>query len=116
MKKFFRVIGVMLILLCSLAQPVTAVEYQPEITIAMDGQFLPTDVPPIIQNNYTLVPLRTVAEALKLEVSWNAGTQEIQLAGNGRLDLIRQLRMVPGYRWRFPRSYTRIEPWFRSVL
>lgn len=73
----------MLILFCSLAQPVTAAEYQPEITIAMDGQFLPTDVPPVIQNNYTLVPLRTVAEALKLEVNWNAGTQEIQLAGNG---------------------------------
>jgi hypothetical protein len=83
LKNFFRVTGVMLILFCVLAQPVTAAEYQPEITITMDGQLLPTDVPPIIQNNYTLVPLRTVAEAMELQVSWNAGTQEIQLAGNG---------------------------------
>ncbi len=83
MKNFLRVIGVILILLCSFSQEVQAVKSQPDITIVMDGQVLPAEVPPIIQNGRTLVPLRTVAEALQLEVNWNAETQEIGLDGNG---------------------------------
>ncbi|HWP96955.1 MAG TPA: stalk domain-containing protein [Syntrophomonadaceae bacterium] len=83
MKTFSRLIGVLLILFCSLSQEVQAAEYQSDITIALNGQILQTDVPPVIQNSRTLVPLRTVAEALKLEVNWNAQTQEIELEGNG---------------------------------
>lgn len=83
MKTFFGVVGMLLILLCSFSPEVQAAEYQSDITIVMDGQVLQADVPPIIQNNRTLVPLRTVAEALKLVVSWNAQTQEIELEGRG---------------------------------
>lgn len=83
MKNFLRVIGVILILLGSFSQEVQAAKYQPDITIIMDGQVLPAEAPPIIQNGRTLVPLRAVAEALQLEVNWNAQTQEIGLDGNG---------------------------------
>ncbi len=40
------------------------------IAININGKFLETDQPPVIENGRTLVPLRAIGEALGCEVSW----------------------------------------------
>ncbi len=54
-----------------------------EISIQMNGTVLSPDVSPVIRDGRTLVPFRTVAEALNLEVNWKAETQEIEVMGQG---------------------------------
>lgn len=46
-------------------------------TITVDGQQLSFDVPPIIENNRVLVPLRAIFEALGATVSWDQATQTV---------------------------------------
>jgi len=43
--------------------------------VILDGQQLSFDVPPIIEDGRTLVPLRTIFEALGAKVSWDENTQ-----------------------------------------
>ena len=51
------------------------------ISIIVNGERVQTDAPPFIQNGRTLVPIRTVAEALDFYVDWDSSTQEITLMG-----------------------------------
>ena len=51
-----------------------------EICVMLNGEKLALDVPPIIENNRTLVPIRFIAEALDAEVDWNNDTREVTLA------------------------------------
>ncbi len=44
-------------------------------TVILDGQELTFDVPPIIEDGRTLVPLRAVFEAMGAEVSWDQETR-----------------------------------------
>lgn len=81
------VVGVLFFMFLPQAQ---ATEIPTEITLEMDGQVLPTDVPPVIHNGRTLVPFRMVAEALNLQVSWNEENQEVSVEGKG-LDLKMQI-------------------------
>jgi hypothetical protein len=74
------VLGMLFFMLPPQAQ---AAEVPAEITLEMDGQTLAPDVAPLIHNGRTLVPFRTVAEALNLQVDWNAETQEVTVAGSG---------------------------------
>lgn len=43
-----------------------------EIKILVDGKEIAADVPPVIVNDRTMVPLRAIFEALGAEVSWDA--------------------------------------------
>ena len=54
------------------------------IRVVLDGQMLQFDVPPVIENDRTLVPLRVIFEALGAEgnnpiadVEWNGETQTV---------------------------------------
>ena len=49
----------------------------PPITIEIDGQLLRTDVPPVILDGRTMVPLRAIFEALDTEVEYDAATRTI---------------------------------------
>ncbi len=49
----------------------------PPITIEIDGQLLRTDVPPVILDGRTMVPLRDIFEALDTEVDYDAETRAI---------------------------------------
>lgn len=49
----------------------------------IDGAPVPIDVPPIIANGRTLVPLRFAAESLGAEVQWNENDQTILLTHGG---------------------------------
>lgn len=47
------------------------------ITVNINGTQLVSDQPPLIINNRTLVPLRTIFEALGAQVNWAGGTQTV---------------------------------------
>ena len=49
----------------------------PPITIKIDGELLHTDVPPVIIDGRTMVPLRAIFEALGIDVEWIAETRTI---------------------------------------
>jgi hypothetical protein len=74
------VVGVLFFMFLPQAQ---AAEIPTGITLEMEGQVIPTEVPPFIHNGRTLVPFRTVAEALNLQVNWNEEAQEVAVEGAG---------------------------------
>lgn len=53
------------------------------LPIYLDGERLTMDVEPEVRNQRTMVPIRTVAEALGANVEWRAATQEIVLTRAG---------------------------------
>lgn len=57
----------------------TTVFADDKITLVIDCHEVETDVPPIIQNNRTLVPLRFIAEQLGFEVGWNAEERKAKI-------------------------------------
>jgi len=60
----------------------------PPISISIDGMLLQTDVPPIILEGRTMVPLRAIFEALDVEVEWIAETRTIiGVKGERRIQL-----------------------------
>ena len=57
----------------------TAAALRP-ITLEVDGQTVTTDVPPMIVDGRTMVPVRFVAEALGATVAWDAATRTVRIA------------------------------------
>lgn len=53
----------------------------PESTIRLflDGQELPTEEPPFIHENRTMVPLRVISEGLGMNVEWNPERYEVRI-------------------------------------
>ncbi len=49
----------------------------PEIKISVNGQIVATDVPPMLQNNRTLVPIRAVGDALQAKIDWDEGSKTV---------------------------------------
>lgn len=60
-------------------------EHGTPVTIHIDGNYLPCDVDPIIQNGRTLMPMRAAGEALGAAVSWDGNTRCITVAKDGNL-------------------------------
>ena len=54
-----------------------------EIKIYVNGNYLNSDVPPIIVDGRTLVPLRVIFEALGAKVNWNGDTQTVTAGKEG---------------------------------
>lgn len=48
-----------------------------DVSLVINGEALNFDVPPVIENGRTLVPLRAIFEALEAEVEWLNDTREI---------------------------------------
>lgn len=90
MKKYLLCLVVLVLLTGAWAQEAQAAEALPAITITLDGKYLNPDVAPVIVNNRTLVPIKTIADSLNLQVSWDAPTQEVTLAGK---DLLIKMRI-----------------------
>ncbi|MFX4261145.1 stalk domain-containing protein [Pelotomaculum propionicicum] len=51
--------------------------------VILDGQQLSFDVPPVIENGSTLVPLRVIFEALGADVQWDGNTQTVTATKSG---------------------------------
>jgi hypothetical protein len=56
-----------------------------EIKVFVDGLPVFTDVQPVIQNGRTLVPFRTIAEALNIKVSWDSAAQTVEASDDETL-------------------------------
>ena len=52
----------------------------PDVTLVVDGVVAKTDVPPVIEDGRTLVPVRALFESLDAKVGWNAKTKKITIA------------------------------------
>ena len=48
-----------------------------QIAILYKGRYLKPDVPPIIESNRTLVPMRIIFEAMGAQVDWNEAEQQV---------------------------------------
>ena len=48
-----------------------------QIAILYKGRYLKLDVPPIIESNRTLVPMRAIFEAMGAQVDWNEAEQQV---------------------------------------
>ncbi|MDK2960711.1 MAG: N-acetylmuramoyl-L-alanine amidase [Bacillota bacterium] len=55
-----------------------------EIKLVIDGMPVLPDVPPVIKNNRTLVPLRVISEGLGAQVGWNASTRTVTVQAPGQ--------------------------------
>lgn len=51
-----------------------------DIKLWINGDYVSTDVPPVIENGRTLVPLRVVSENLGLAVDWNGDLKKITIS------------------------------------
>ncbi|MFA5523811.1 MAG: N-acetylmuramoyl-L-alanine amidase family protein [Tissierellales bacterium] len=51
----------------------------PTANVIFDGKPIETDIPPIILNDRTLVPIRSIGDHLGAEVSWNQETKEARV-------------------------------------
>ncbi|MCL2814716.1 MAG: copper amine oxidase N-terminal domain-containing protein [Oscillospiraceae bacterium] len=49
------------------------------ITLKIDGKVISTDVAPVIEDGRTLAPMRAVVEALGYLVTWDSGTQTVNI-------------------------------------
>jgi hypothetical protein len=77
MKKVWNTVLALSLLTVPLATPVFADENSSMINITIDGKALTTDQQPVIQNGRTLVPLRSIFEALGTQVQWDQASQKI---------------------------------------
>jgi len=81
----------------------TIVFAQSDLTMTLNGQVINSDVPPFIENDRTMVPVRFISEAFGAEVDWDEDARlvtiakglgvEIQLAiGSRTMELVRTMR------------------------
>lgn len=54
------------------------------VRLYLNNQLLHTNQSPVIKNNRTLVPLRTIAEALDASVDWNQNTQTVTIQSSNK--------------------------------
>lgn len=64
------------------AAPLTALAAD-DISVYVDGDQLSFDVPPVIENDRTLVPMRAIFEALGAEVEWDQETATVTATRGG---------------------------------
>lgn len=79
--------------------PISA--YGSEIRVYLDGAALDFDVPPMIIDNRTMVPMRAIFEAFGMDVDWNPYVQFIVASkGTDRITLIigyASMTLITGY-------------------
>ena len=71
-KMFIKIMALVIIFIMSLSM-VTFADQKP-ITVFLDGTQLEFDVPPMLENGRTLVPMRVIFEALGATVDWDNDT------------------------------------------
>lgn len=57
---------------------------QAPIQIVINGQVLPSDTPPLIMNDRTVVPLRAIFEALGADIEWNQQEKSVTATREGQ--------------------------------
>lgn len=78
MKRIVLCMLSLLVMLTMTAPPVIwAAPPAGELQVYVDGLPVAFDIPPVIENNRTLVPFRALAEALNVQVDWDGTTQTV---------------------------------------
>ncbi len=83
MKRFSVVVVMLLVLLTVIFCGSVAFAQAPEIIIFVGEEWLESDVPSVIQEGRTLVPMRAILEALGASVGWEAGEQKVTASKEG---------------------------------
>ena len=65
------------------APSVTPAPVPEEISVYIDGEKIEFDVPPMLINDRTMVPIRYISEALGAVVDWNEELQEVTITKDG---------------------------------
>lgn len=65
--------------LCALFFSLSAQAAENDIKLSCNGELLDCVQPPVVQNGRTLVPVRTVCDALGLDVDWDNETETIRI-------------------------------------
>ncbi|SFG65601.1 Glycosyl hydrolases family 18 [Desulfotomaculum arcticum] len=76
-KKIFIFVLSLIIALTILPMIQNAAAAQSNVSVLIDGLPLQSDAEPVIMNGYTLLPFRSIAEALNVNVDWDGGTNTI---------------------------------------
>lgn len=72
-----------ILILVTVMSAVTAIaDSSDEITVILDGDIIEFDVPPIIENDVTLVPMRAIFEALGATVEWYEKFKRVNASNN----------------------------------
>jgi hypothetical protein len=81
MKKFLA--GLLVGLLLATAMPALAAQYQGYdiVKVLVNGKEVQSDIPAIMVNGRTMVPLRFVSEALGAKVTWDEANWQAQIEG-----------------------------------
>jgi|GEM_PF-2719036 len=58
-----------------------------EVTITLNGKAIAAEPPPVIENNYTLVPIRTISENLGLHVEWKLDERTVYIGAEREIVL-----------------------------
>ena len=74
---------IILFTICIFLSGMITVSANDGINVYLDGELLNFDVPPIIQNGRTLVPMRTIFEKLGATVEWDGTTQTAKATNYG---------------------------------
>ncbi len=83
MKRFFRIFSITLLLICTFSFA------QPNLSIKVNNKTISSDVAPFIKNGTTYVPVKFVAEALKVDsVTWNSENRSIIIKNSGNTILL----------------------------
>lgn len=86
MKKWFRSIVALAMCLCAMGGIASANAAEPAgdtIQVKLENETISFDVPPMLMENRTMVPLRKVMEALGYEVSWDEEKQLVTATKDG---------------------------------
>lgn len=80
------------------------------IQLAVNGKTIETDVPPEIKDGHTMVPVRSIAEALGAKVNWNEERQTVRIESDWeqQISLLQQ-----GYASRTPQEAA--QTWAEAV-
>lgn len=81
MKKLISVI-LSVAMIMAMCMPVLQADGE-DVKVFVDGIELECDVPPVIENDRVLVPIRAIAEALNKTVDWNEQAQAVIISDNG---------------------------------
>ena len=76
MKKFIALF-ICLTILLSLIPAVPVMAEEKPITVLLDGTPIEFDVPPVLMNSRTMVPMRAIFEALGAKVNWNEFNESV---------------------------------------
>ena len=81
MKKLISVI-LSVVMIMTMFMPVLQADGE-DVKVFVDGVELNFDVPPVIENDRVLVPVRAIAEALNKTVDWDEQAQAVIISDNG---------------------------------